>query len=343
MNDGVADDEPAAPAGGGPATVLITGGSGFVGMAIAEALRAKGHRVVLFAPAPSPLAPMLAGPAIRFVAGDVRSTADLGQVEALGITHVVHGAAITPDAGQADALAERVTDVTVNGSRQIMELARRLRPTRVVQLSSVAVYGEPADGAVPCFAEADAPVGPQSLYGRTKLAAEAVMREQAAANGLPLSILRLGPVCGPWEIAGGSRPVVSPQCQVMEAALRGEACALPRPLRADWLYSRDLADWIVTLLLDTEPPPPVVNLGAGRVTSVDDWCRTLQARLPSFAWQIDPAAPTIRSNYRQDRPPLCTRRLDALLPERPQTSLADTAADYLAWAAEAFPRETRTA
>nr|WP_281378969.1 NAD(P)-dependent oxidoreductase [Aurantimonas endophytica] len=322
---------------------MITGGSGFVGMAIAEALRTRGHRAVLFAPAPSPLAPMLAGPAIRFVAGDVRSAADLGQVEALGISHIVHGAAITPDAGQADALAERVTDVNVNGSRQIMELARRLRPRRVVQLSSVSVYGEPADDNLRCFEEENAPVGPQSLYGRTKLAAEAVMREQAKAYELPLSILRLGPVFGPWEIASGSRPVVSPQCQIMEGALRGEASALPRALQADWLYSRDLANWIVTLLLETEALPPVVNLGAGRVTSVDDWCRALQAERPDFAWGIDPDAATIRSNYRRDRPPLCTRRLDALLPERQQTALADTAADYLAWAAEAFPRETRTA
>jgi nucleoside-diphosphate-sugar epimerase len=273
----------------------------------------------------------------------VRSAADLGQVEALGISHIVHGAAITPDAGQADALADRVTDVNVNGSRQIMELARRLRPRRVVQLSSVSVYGEPADDNLRCFEEENAPVGPQSLYGRTKLAAEAVMREQATANGLPLSILRLGPVFGPWEIASGSRPVVSPQCQIMESALLGEASALPRALQADWLYSRDLANWIVTLLLETEALPPVVNLGAGRVTTVDDWCRALQAERPGFAWRIDPTAPTIRSNYRRDRPPLCTRRLDALLPERPQTALADTAADYLAWAAEAFSREERTA
>lgn len=343
MSDDVSGDKPAAQAGGGPANVLITGGAGFVGMAIAEALLARGHRAVLFAPAPSPLASMLAGPALRFVAGDVRSAADLAQVEALGISHIVHGAAITPDAGQADALEALVTDVNVNGTRQVMQLARLLRPKRVLQLSSVAVYGEPADGEVRRFEEADAPVGPQSLYGRTKLAAEAVMREAAEAHALPLSILRLGPVFGPWEIAGGSRPVVSPQCQVLESALRGEPCALPRPLRADWLYSRDLADWIVTLLLEARTTPPVVNLGAGRVTSVDDWCRSLQGQLPSFAWRIDPDAATIRSNYRQDRPPLCTRRLDALLPERPQTSLADTAADHLAWAAEAFPRETRTA
>lgn len=270
----------------------------------------------------------------------MRSAADLGQVEALGITHVVHGAAITPDAGQADALADLVTDVNVNGTRRVMERAKRLRPRRILHLSSVAVYGEPVDGAVRCFEEAGAPVGPPSLYGRTKLAAETVTREQATAHDLPLSILRLGPVFGPWEIAGGSRPVVSPQGQIMQGALRGKPCALPRALHADWLYSRDLADWIVTLLLETEALPPIVNLGAGRVTSVADWCRALQAQRPDFAWQINPEAPTIRSNYRQDRPPLCTGRLDALLPGRRRTPLADTAADYLAWAKEAFAHET---
>lgn len=333
-------ERPVAPAGSGPANVLITGGAGFVGMAIAEALLARGQRAVLFAPAPSPLAPMLAGSAIRFVAGDVRSSEDLGQVEALGISHIVHGAAITPDAGRADDLAAIVTDVNVNGSRRVMELARRLRPGRVVQLSSVAVYGEPADGGVRCFEEADAPVGTQSLYGRTKLAAEAAMREEAGGHDLSLSILRLGPVFGPWEIASGSRPVVSPHCQVLASALRGEPCALPRALQADWLYSRDLADWIVTLLLETGAVPPILNLGAGRISSVADWCKALQVQLPSFAWRIDPDAPTIRSNYRQDRPPLCTGRLDALHPGRRRTPLADTAADYLAWATETLPRET---
>jgi UDP-glucose 4-epimerase len=334
-------EQPVAPADFEPANVLITGGAGFVGMAIAEALLARGHRAVLFAPAPSPLTPMLAGSAIRFIAGDVRSSEDLGQVEALGISHIVHGAAITPDAGRADALAALVTDVNVNGSRKVMQLARRLRPGRALQLSSVAVYGEPSDGGVRCFQKADAPVGSQSLYGRTKLAAESAMREEAEAHELSLSILRLGPVFGPWEIASGSRPVASPQCQVLESALRGEPCALPRALQADWLYSRDLADWIVTLLLETEAVPSILNVGAGRVSTVADWCEALQAQLPFFAWRIDPDAPTIRSNYRQDRPPLCTGRLDVLHPGRRRTSLADTAADYLAWAAETLPRETQ--
>lgn len=314
-------------------TALITGGSGFVGMAIADALIADGHKVILFAPEPSRFSAFLDTDSLRFVAGDVRSATDLAQVRGMGITHIVHGAALTPDATQAVTQEALITDVNVNGSRRVMELAAVIRPKRVIQLSSIAAYGDAATNADGRFSEEDSVPNPQSLYGQTKLAAEVAMRELSDASGVLLTTVRLGSIFGPWEFPSESRRVASPHFQVLWSALTARPCILPRPLVADWTYSAELGRMMVALLSLDRIEPLIVNLSAGCATSVEDWCRAVQSRLPHFDWRIDPEASTIRFNYQNDRPILDTQRLAALVPMNDRSTLEEMAKDYLEWAA----------
>jgi len=314
-------------------TALITGGSGFVGMAIADALIADRHKVVLFAPEPSRFSALLDAESLRFVSGDVRSATDLAQLRDMGITHIIHGAALTPDAEQAVTQEALITDVNVNGSRRVMELAAAIRPKRVIQLSSIAAYGDAATNADGRFSEEISVPTPQSLYGRTKLAAEAAMRELSDASGVPLTTVRLGSIFGPWEFPSESRRVASPHFQVLLSALTARACILPRPLVADWTYSVDLGRMMVALMSLDRIEPLIVNLSAGYATSVEDWCKAVQSRLPHFDWRIDPEASTIRFNYQNDRPLLDTQRLAALLPTPHRSTLEEIAKNYMEWAA----------
>jgi nucleoside-diphosphate-sugar epimerase len=322
-------------------TVLITGGSGFVGMAIAEALLADGHHVALFAPEASRFNALLAGESLCFVGGDVRSPTDLAQVRDLGITHLIHGAALTPDAAMAATQEALVTDVNVNGSRRVMELAAEIRPERVIQLSSIAVYGDAATNGRGRFSEDISVPNPQSLYGRTKLAAEQAMREMSGASGIALTTIRLGPIFGPWEFPSESRSVASPHFQVVRSAMTSRPCILPRPIVADWTYSAELGRKVVALMGLDRIEPSIVNLSAGYATSVEQWCTAIQSLVPDFEWRIDEQASTIRFNYANDRPILDTQRLDALVPAQPRAALAELAADYLEWAAKALPGDVK--
>jgi nucleoside-diphosphate-sugar epimerase len=217
-----------------------------------------------------------------------------------------------------------------------MELAAAIRPKRVIQLSSIAAYGDAATNAAGRFSEEFSVPNPQSLYGRTKLAAEVAMRELSDASGVPLTAVRLGPIFGPWEFPSESRSVASPHFQVVWSALTSRPCILPRPLVADWTYSVDLGRMMVALLSLARIEPLVVNLSAGFATSVEDWCRAVQTKLPHFDWRIDREASTIKFNYQNDRPLLDTQRLDALLERRQHTRLEEIAEDYLKWATKAF-------
>src|SRR5207249_720476 len=78
-----------------------------------------------------------------------------------------------------------------------------------------------------------------------------------------LIVARLGPVFGPWERTTGTRDTPSPHLQAARLAAAGRRAILPHPGRADWIYSRDVATGVVTLLDADRPRHRVYNVGAG--------------------------------------------------------------------------------
>src|SRR5207247_1711828 len=78
-----------------------------------------------------------------------------------------------------------------------------------------------------------------------------------------LVVARLGPVFGPWERTTGTRDTPSPHLQAARLAAAGRPAILPHPGRADWIYSRDVATGVVTLLDADRPRHRVYNVGAG--------------------------------------------------------------------------------
>lgn len=314
--------------------VLVTGGTGFIGLALAECLLAEGHEPRLLAPgAPADLMrdPALAGAALQV--GDVR---DMDALAAAleGVQAVVHLAAITPDARAEAEDPARIVDVNVGGTAALMRAVALHAPrARVLVVSSVAIYGTGAPMGATWDEARDTPA-PASLYGITKQSAEQVATRLAAVNGTDLMIARLGPVFGPWEHDSGLRPLLSPQAQALACVRSGQQIVLPRPLVGDWLYSRDAGRMLAALLRADRPRHPLVNLGAGRVFSVADWCMAAAAYLPELRWRLAGAgeAPNIHFGLHRDRAAMAVDRLAALLPGPPSRSLADCVQDHLAWA-----------
>lgn len=319
--------------------VLITGGAGFIGLALAERLMALGERVVLFdrAAPPPELQARLGTP--HLVLGDIRSAGDVDAALALpGISRVVHAAAITPDAAREAREPLSVVDVNIAGTVNLLQRCamavqdRRLALHRVLVLSSVAVYGiTPPPGER--YEEATAHPAPAALYGITKLAAEHAALRLADLYKLDLRVARLGPVYGPWEYATGVRDALSPHAQVLAAALAGKPVLLPRSMGADWIYSRDAGAALAALAMGGGLHHAIYNVGGDALSDVPQWCELLAARQPGWRWRL--AAPgevaTVRYGLPVDRAALDVGRLRADTGWAPAFGLADAVADQLAW------------
>ncbi|MGE5346432.1 MAG: NAD-dependent epimerase/dehydratase family protein [Acidithiobacillales bacterium] len=167
----------------------LTGGSGFVGSHLTEALLGAGFRVRALARRPD--APgWLKGHPVEIVKGDVRDPSCLGALVA-GAALVVHAAGKTSARSEDEYMASN-TGGTANVARAAVE---RAPDAHFVLVSSQAAAGPSPDGAP---VKTSAPGRPVSAYGRSKLEGENEVRSQAR---LSYTILRPCAVYGPRETA----------------------------------------------------------------------------------------------------------------------------------------------
>lgn len=314
-------------------SIVITGGTGFVGLALAEALQRAGRDVVLFGrdPMPRMLAEML-GQVPRL--GDITSSAALDELLAAAQPEaVVHLAAVTPDRTAEMRDPSSVVAVNIGGTANLMRALSRLeRRPKVLLASSVAVYGEaPPPGAT--YREDEAVPAPLSLYGITKLAAENTARRLCELYEIDLTIVRLGPVYGPWEYKTGLRPLLSPHAQVVDLWRRGEHVVLPRRLTGDWLYSRDAGEGLAALLLADHLPNSLYNLGGGSMSDLAEWCEQLESQPWARGWRVAGHAesPNVIFGLAKDRAALDIARVSADVGFRPGLTGPTAARDYLSW------------
>ncbi|WP_128935473.1 NAD-dependent epimerase/dehydratase family protein [Bradyrhizobium zhanjiangense] len=316
---------------------LITGGAGFIGLALAERLLAAGQRVVLF-DLPAASTELLARPELAgavYVNGDVTVQSDLdAALAAAPIDRVVHAAAVTPNEQRERKDARRIVDINIGGTVNLMERAiAHGGIRRIVVVSSVAVYGFSAPAPSGCFEEEISHPAPAALYGISKLAAEQAAIRIAHLHGCDTRIVRLGPVYGPWEWPTEVRDALSPHHQVLQALKSGREVVLPRAMRADWIYSRDAAAGIAAVAMDAAPRHAIYHVGGGCLSDLQDWCRALASRFPDFRWRYGASGETsnIVYNLPADRAPLSTARLARDTGFSPAFPVNEAAADYLSW------------
>ncbi|MCE9641436.1 MAG: NAD(P)-dependent oxidoreductase [Betaproteobacteria bacterium] len=318
-------------------TILVTGGAGYVGMNVVEALLARKDRVVLVdagilpAVVQQALAPH--GALVEVIRANICDPAAVEQVFAgRHIDGVIHCAAVT--AGPAREASDPASSIEVNqnGTLNLLLAARKHAVRRFVVTSSAAVYGESLYRLQRLY-EDISPAVPVSLYGITKFAAERMCVRLRELWSFDVVCARLGTLVGPWERATGVRDNFGTHSQLACFALKGETAILPQhAVRRDWVYSRDVAVGLIMLLDAKATRHAVYNLSAGgEWGGVEEWCERLKAAYPRFSYRTAAANEKPNIGYTdRDRCPLDIGRMVSEFGFKPHTT-AEAYDGYLEW------------
>ncbi len=309
-----------------PNTVLVTGGAGFIGSHVADALIAAGRRVLIVDDLSGGRRENLPGDA-EFHELDIRSpeAARLVESERPG-TLVHHAAQMDVRRSTDDPVFD--ADVNILGSLNLLRAAARAGTRQVVFASTGgAIYGE--QDAFP--AAEDHPTRPLSPYGVSKLAVERYLYYFHVEHGLDAVCLRYANVYGERQNPHGEAGVVA---IFLERLLAGDPCRI----NGDGLQTRDYvhvsdvvrANMAVLGLTGFQ----TFNVGTGVETSVVDLYAALVRAVDSeLEASHGPAAPG-----EQRRSVIDAGRLRATVGVPPPLALDQGIALTAAWFRDRHPR-----
>ncbi|HYH42585.1 MAG TPA: NAD(P)-dependent oxidoreductase [Burkholderiales bacterium] len=318
--------------------VLVTGGSGFVGINVAEALLERGDDVVLFdAGGLPPGAERALAPHAKRLSIEQGSVLDAASLTALlekhAIDRVIHAAAVTSGPDREARDPGSIVDVNLRGTINVLEAARSHGVQRVLYVGSGAAYGESLYRYSRLYEST--PSMPTTLYSITKHAAERMCIRLKALWKLDIACARLGTVIGPWERDTGARDNFGTHSQLAAMAVAGKTAVLTsREIQRDWVYSRDVADALATLLHAPRLAHDVYNVSSGVLWDkpIERWCAALSEVFPKFTYRVADDGEQANIWYTdRDRGIMDVGRLAQDAGFSPLHSLEDAYAAYLAW------------
>jgi UDP-glucose 4-epimerase len=181
-----------------PGACLVTGATGFIGSALVRRLRSQGARVRGLARTPRESAP----PDFAFL--DLATT-PVPPVILQDIQTVYHLAAKTHDLAETERADAEYWRINLEGTQRLIDAARWQGLRRFVFVSSVKATGEDTAGIID---ETHAPE-PTTAYGRSKLATERLVLDEAARYGFTAVCLRFPLVYGPGQRGNLSRMIAA--------------------------------------------------------------------------------------------------------------------------------------
>lgn len=286
-------------------TVLVTGGTGFVmSVLVRHWLEHKpGERAVILDSSPADAAATryfepVADRLSIIVADITRPDQWRAVLERHNISHVVHGATITPISrgtvreAKREPEAEnpgRIVDVNLMGTVAVLEWARTVAGLkRLIYVSSGAVYkhhgpdrpGEPLPE--------DGYVMPRTLYGVSKLASELITERYGELFGLSTTSVRLASVYGTMDRPTASRTFRHGPNKIAHMAVAGVKRVRVNTLDAvgDYIHAEDVARAIVALLDLERVRYSAYNIATGCTARLGDLVQWAAQKYPGFQAEI---------------------------------------------------------
>jgi len=247
--------------------ILVTGGAGFIGSHLVEALLGKGYKIrVLDNLSTGKVANLpVAHPDLELMIGDVADSAVVEQAMA-DCSAVVHLAAVASvQASVDDPVATHQANFV--GTLNVCQSMLKAGVTRVVFASSAATYGNNGEGTA--IAE-DTPKSPLTPYASDKLASEYYLDFYRREHGLEPVIFRFFNIFGPRQ--DPSSPYSGVISIFTERALAGKPITVfgDGEQTRDFVYVQDLVSILVQAVETREPAPEAINVGLSRSTSLND-------------------------------------------------------------------------
>jgi UDP-glucose 4-epimerase len=282
---------------------VVTGGAGFIGSNLVDALLARGDDVTVVDNLASGKR-LNVDPAAAFFEDDIR-----GELDFAGIDVVFHLAA-QADVQTSVQRPDYDADVNVVGTVRVLEAARAAGAQVVFSSTGGAIYGECDEPA-----REDRPLEPMSPYGIAKLAGEHYVAGWNRIHGSTHVVLRFGNAYGPRQDSGLEGGVVA---IFLERMARGEETAI----FGDGLQTRDfvyVGDLVEALIAAAGRGGGPYNVGTGRETSVLDLHRACAAVAGSESEPalLEPRLGDVRRSV------LDVSLIERELGWRPRTSLED--------------------
>jgi nucleoside-diphosphate-sugar epimerase len=268
------------------ARIFITGGTGYIGRWLLETLRRADEllglnlAIVVLSRAPDRFASqfphLAAGPAVQLVTGDVRSFS----FSSGSFSHAIHAAT---DVIQENSPLETF-DVTVSGTRRVLEFCQARRVTDVLLLSSGAVYGPipvTMDRVPESYGGAPSSDSVKSAYGIGKLATEWLGTAYTGGGAMNCKSARVFAQVGPYlaldrQFAAGN--FIANALKQEQFLIRGDGTSI-----RSYMYATDLVAWLLAILVRGRPGR-AYNVGSGQPVSIRD----LAAAVASVAGVKDP-------------------------------------------------------
>jgi UDP-glucose 4-epimerase len=287
---------------------IVTGGAGFIGSHLVDALLAQGDEVHV-------VDDLSFGRRENVAAGaelhelDVRSS--MRDLFTDVRPEVCFHLAATVDVTASVERPEEDASVNVGGTANVLGAAAHVGARVVFASSGGAVYGE-----APEPVNEDAPLEPSSPYGAAKLAAEAYVAMYRRMSGAAHVSLRIANAYGPRQLPKGEAAVVAVFLHALARDERPRIFGDGRQTR-DFVYVADIVD---AFLRASSAGDGVYNVGTGRTTTVGDLYELAQRVAdvePSPAEHVDERPGEIRDNV------LDASRAERELGWRARTSLEE--------------------
>lgn len=293
-------------------TTLITGGAGFVGSALANALIAQGNPVIVVDNLSAGKKSFLNNsPLLTFVEADIR---DRVQMETVFRTHapsvVYHLAAIhyIPFCNEHPL---ETYETNVWGTKVLLDAASAFQPQTFFFMSTAAIYDQAS-----VLQHEDLPQRPSDVYGITKVLGEELVQAYARTTGVQAVIGRLFNVFGPNETSPHLVPVI------LDRVLAGERTIALGNIhtKRDYIFVDDVVAAVQKLVsVHDKSESLVANIGTGATYTAEEIVDTIAKILgEKINIQIDE-----KRKRASDRPVLCadTTRITTRTGWRAEVSL----------------------